>query len=444
MRCFMKYYLIVLGVLFLQSTSCAQSLLEIDTHTYQLFFSGKYDSLKLIGNEAIKNGNDFYFLRMRLGIVYYSEKNYEAALTHFAKAYQFNDVDSVLQEYLYYSYLFTNQQEYATILLSKCSEEIQKKLAYRPSGLLKITLGSGLSFTQNDEHFAQNDILQHQQYAEGYFSGDVVFGNLDLQSIHNKRIKMFHSFQIFNSTSLGRVESPKFRFSEKTPNLNLQYNAGISWAFSRGWKAYFAAGFYRQSYSIYQFVSFSPSLPDTVSKTKLFYQNFFDDYFSGTLGAGKRFRYVAPFLGIAIANFNKQTLLQAEVALTYYPLGNAHLYGTTTGAIITQNSKNQLVISQTIGGKIITQLWYEISGSYGNHQNYLAKMGFLTYNTFGNIQLAGGVDLKYYHKRLVVNPLYRFNLRKGTYTQISKNQITQQQKFNFNNHIFSILLSWNF
>lgn len=420
----------------------SQNLLDVDYQTYNLFVQGKYDSLKIIGNEYIKRGDDFYFLRMRLGMIYYQEKNYEVAQQHFERAYQFNDADSVLQEYLYFTYLFTNQPESANILLCKSSISLQQKLNYRPSGIRQITIGGGYLTTNNDHNFAAKDILQQNAYAEGYFSGKATFGRLEIQSIHNKRLKMFHVIQCFSTTTLGRTIAPTFHYAQTGNNLNIQYNGMLSYAFNRGWKTYLGAGFYRQTYSLYQFETTNPVSPDTFPKTKVFYQGFWSDCFAGVFGVSKRLPYCAPLLEIAVANFNQKLFLQGETSITYFPLGNTHFYGTTTFTLIKQDSLNQFVISQSIGGKITSKLWYEINGSYGNHQNYLAAMGFLTYNTLGTVRSTTGFDLRYYLNRFIINLLYRFQLREGNYFQVTRENIIQRPNFNFNNHIFSISITW--
>ena len=57
-----------------------------DIKTYQNFIDGDWDLLIQEGNQALKQGLDFYYLRYRLGVAYYMKKNYIKALKHFEQA----------------------------------------------------------------------------------------------------------------------------------------------------------------------------------------------------------------------------------------------------------------------------------------------------------------------------------------------------------------------
>ncbi|RLD49863.1 MAG: hypothetical protein DRI97_17595, partial [Bacteroidetes bacterium] len=67
----------------------------INRKTYQLYLSQKWDSVIIMGKQALKQEMDFYYLRMRIGIAYYSKKHYRTAARHFSAALEQNKSDPV-------------------------------------------------------------------------------------------------------------------------------------------------------------------------------------------------------------------------------------------------------------------------------------------------------------------------------------------------------------
>jgi len=90
----------------------------VDKISYQLFELGYWTDLIDYAEDAIVKGENFYYLQIRLGIAYYELKEYRQALYHFEKAKTLQAPDDVLNEYLYYCYIYNNQYEQA-LKLSK-------------------------------------------------------------------------------------------------------------------------------------------------------------------------------------------------------------------------------------------------------------------------------------------------------------------------------------
>ncbi|MCX6163896.1 MAG: hypothetical protein NTU73_03380 [Ignavibacteriae bacterium] len=116
-----KIILILIAILFFGVTLRAQKKLdqkEVDGKTFALYSAGKWDELAEECEYAIDNGVDFFYLRLRAGIAYYSNTNYMSAIKHFEKAMVFNPTDIVTIEYLYYSYLFSGRESDVLALIS--------------------------------------------------------------------------------------------------------------------------------------------------------------------------------------------------------------------------------------------------------------------------------------------------------------------------------------
>ncbi|OFX77528.1 MAG: hypothetical protein A2X12_10805 [Bacteroidetes bacterium GWE2_29_8] len=80
-----------------------------DNVSLRLLTEGKYDSLKIVTKESIKNGHDWFYLRMRRGIAFYNTEKYFTASNNFIKAYKFNKDEALNKSYLHYSMINTSR-----------------------------------------------------------------------------------------------------------------------------------------------------------------------------------------------------------------------------------------------------------------------------------------------------------------------------------------------
>ena len=58
----------------------------VDSLSYDLYEKGEWKALIRFGKNAINQGFDYYYLRMRIGIAYYESEKYLLALEHFRKS----------------------------------------------------------------------------------------------------------------------------------------------------------------------------------------------------------------------------------------------------------------------------------------------------------------------------------------------------------------------
>ena len=109
----------------------AQEPVDFNTmnrETYRLYLSQDWDSVIILGKQALKQEMDFYYLRIRMGIAYYSKKNYRTAARHLSVALEQNQDDPVALEYLYLSRLYAGQFEQAGWTREEFKGELARKL----------------------------------------------------------------------------------------------------------------------------------------------------------------------------------------------------------------------------------------------------------------------------------------------------------------------------
>ena len=443
--------------LLLLSCNCfaqnAQKQEEIDIKSYEQFQNKQFKELKQTLKDALAQNIDFYYLRLRAGILAYNNKKYEYAIPQFKKALEFAPMDTVAKEYLYYAYLFTSRKEAANDFASKQDMEFQNKVGYKKKAFDFIGVDGGVVYTNNinsskGKTFKADNLPGK---AERSLNGNLYFGELFFQNTIKNRLHINNSFSVFNTNALYETQltlpsSETVINSQNFNNLNFQYNLGFSYITKKEWAIAASFGYYRVKGN-----SFTAFAPDTVQNTiPLGRDTFTINSFLGSVTIAKRFRNVQPYIQVSGSNLNALKQVQAEFGLLYFPLGNYNFYGITAGAYLRNGSSNQYVISQRIGFKILKCWWSELNFNYGNLSNYIANNGFATYNTSDAIKLQTGLDFNFYikkHFQLGIN--YTFQQREKTTQQYKRDMLTNANIItnlseNYFTHLFKTTLLWKF
>jgi hypothetical protein len=108
---------------------------------------GDYKNLKKTGDILFSQGIDYYYLRMRLGILSYNNQLYSSATRHFNKALEFNSSDTISRKYIYYSYLFAGRNTDANLYLKSipADRKIKTIKSSDKPGFSDIFVGSSAS-----------------------------------------------------------------------------------------------------------------------------------------------------------------------------------------------------------------------------------------------------------------------------------------------------------
>lgn len=444
----MQRCIILLICLLFAKTSFSQNTLtyqSADSITYAQFICKDYKALHHTTKQALKNGIDFYFLRMRMGISYYEKKNYEAALPHFKKAHVMNPADTSVQEYLYFSLLFTNRKEDAYDLASSFSESLQQKIQFEKfaakdiaSTFQSISISGGAGINNN---ISANKDIQYPAnlYVEKTLQGETYLGNIALENKINTRLRVYNNFSYFNVKSVGIVHSALNDTLKNYSNNSYQYNLGMSYRFKNQFLVGGTFGYYKEKSNY-----FSASLDLANFEVRYFDNAFEHSAYSSTLYSLYRFSKFEVGLSASIANLSDSMQYQGEATFAFYPLGNQNLYSVSSAAFLQNGSKQNFIFKQQIGGRITKWLWAEAQASYGNHQNYLPSSGFIAYNTVEPILFTASANLNFKIGKINIIPAYSMQQRESTYMQRNINQQTSLLTNNYFNHLLTTTIKWNF
>ncbi len=424
------FFTITTNVSFAQNTTIDQ----VDKQTYDSFFSKDYKKTIQLGNEAINNNIDYYFLRYRLGVSYYEIKNYVEAIPHLEKAKEMQNTDPVLLEYLYYSYLFSYNNTKAELLAETFSSELKEKVNYKPTLFKSISLEAGL--LSNPKFDSNKNIRGTNQMARGTFYSDVIFGNLLITNSFSPKFKLQNSFNYVSNTSNEIIQG--FKNDIFTNNNNyFQWNIIGSYSFNQ-WKINAGFGLYNASSFSYQLpTSFISNAPISSTKTTT-------TYFSGSASISKRFKNIEPAISFSYSNLSNFNTITAEAFATYYPFGNINFYGNTKIGLVSFNSNNNTIFTQLIGVKVFKKIWLEGFYSTGNNQNYVSDNGLSTFNTPDNINWYTGSNLNFFFKKFDLSFTYAFQERASGYFVTQSPTVTNTLNYTYNYNLFKTKIVWNF
>jgi len=398
-------FLIILFILIITS-SFAQNPNEdfqsVDKSTYLLYTQKNWDSLIQIGNQALKSGVDYFYLRERIGIAYYENGNYLKAIKHFEQALNFNESDGTTQEYLYYSYIYSNRKNEAGVLSTKFNASLEEKLNTQKNNVFeKVYLETGPTFSNN---------IKQNQIQRPRFNNNTSLGqdlNDDKYYVHagfevniSKRISAYLGYSFLTISKLKQILFPGI-FPPGNQNLGPFYNDEYKLfqnEFYGNLKFYLGSGF---SLSLaYHFINVNYSTiypdvqPDYVLFDHVIYLNTSFNNHVVSLSINKRVSLFDFGITTSWSNLNYKNQYQVGGIFTWFPNGNLNLYTTSSlvSACAWEEKKNRLVFDQLIGGKVAKKLWIEGYVTLGEMVNYNEKNAFVVHNSGDKIKFRTGLN----------------------------------------------------
>ncbi len=131
----------------------------------------------------------------RLAIAFYEKQNYHRALIHFKKAYEFNQHDPYLLEYLYYANLFSGRQKAAYDISKDFSSTKKKEFDAANIGKLRIgELGLNTVFSDLETGSELISDIERDQYGSQIFLNGFTKVNLGFNHTASRRFSLFYQY----------------------------------------------------------------------------------------------------------------------------------------------------------------------------------------------------------------------------------------------------------
>ena len=449
------FFVLITGFSFSQEEV---SYASVDSATYEDFMKSDFKAVRKTKRKANKEKIDFYYLRMRLGILSYGKEKYEYAIMQFEKAYEMNPADTVLQEYLYYAYLFSGRKDEANVLAESLTASFQAKIGGVQKKKIDNFLVGFINFsnTNIEDSKTRNLLDPNFKRGEATYNGNTLGVHLALENHLNTRTILYNKLSLFQTNTMGVQqfsEMPATQFSAAAPaslkqvnykNLQYQYNAGLSRLTKKKYQLTVGFGFYKTT--VNELLAMPKMGGMGMPPTGLRYENeeIRFNNFSSSLMLGKRFAYFTPTISFSYSNLYDTRQLQTEGSLTYYPFGNSKIYGVSSFSYNNNDGADQTVFSQKIGFKVTKWLWMDGLYSIGNHSNYLSDVGFTIYNTADPVLSNLNLNVHFYMRKFELTVGASTQLRQGAFNQYSTATEFKTFNYNYTNTNFLTTFKWNF
>lgn len=444
----LKYHkvLIVLMLVFTAELAWSQqdkSFFHYDSITLKHYQDKEWKDLIHASKNAIQEGTDYYYLRMRRGIAFYEMENYLKAYHEFKIALEFNTFVTTAKEYAYLSLLYSGRTSDALLFYKNCLEGTGSEIINPKRPLRSISV---------DFSWHQNEKLNTTEFFENIESKDMngkqmvtrswLFADFFLEHDISKRISLFHGGSYLNKENCLFIKNAgEILENENYPLNQYQYYTGLNYNMGSGFSIN-AIGhlihYNSPSASVRQRGPGNSYTISSIKKNELLLR--LSLYKSANL-----FRIGA---GYAHSEFNGRDQDQVDLTLICYPLGNLNFY--VVGSLSSLNEKtrgqetnNRLVGRGMSGVRLMKNLWLEMDIYFGKIKNMALNEGYLIYNGPETINYTGTMSLIIPMKKI------NYTLRGSLVNYTSKFIDSSSMETEFNNYIFNGLsltggIKWNF
>jgi len=426
--------------------------LQVDSITYNAYLTADWDKVLSTGKKAVKDGIDYYYLRQRMGIAYFSKENYRAASRQFVAAAKHDPGNEITQNLLYYSLLYSGQFPEAFYTTGSLNEKMRKLSNIPKTGFVtSLDLETGPEFSNNFDENALGKLPSGQdlQYQDLY--GNSYHTNLGTALQLLPRVSLYAAYsnviiekKTMMQYALNRpdsiveqewgfikyfparpeIESSEYKYRLRQNSAYLRSNIYLG----NGWSVVPSAHYTQfntkkvvvQDHSkIVQDTAYYIASIDSVSYLQYYYvdlqlaaEDFSDDLFVIFLGINKRLLYFDLGVFGSWSNMYGRSQYQYGINLSYYPLGNLRFYGNTNLKGFTEENDTHFIFSQLVAGRLTGFLWAEAFGTFGNLKGTNESDAFLVYNITDDIDLKTGLNLIF-----VLSPAVKLSL---TYQYLQK------------------------
>ncbi len=361
----------------------------INEETYRLYTQQKWDSLILLDKQDVVLEVDYFYLRMRLGIAWYSIKNYRKAASHFSKALEFNQGDPVALEYLYFSRLFAGQSAQAALVREEFKGALAQKMPPQKGKFFDRITAEYLYHWGTDKplYDQMEDVIRFEEVGAQSLTHQYSNASLSLVNRLAPGVSLHHSYTYLSKSNQYAYSngSGGFFMGEQEVIQNQYYISPRITAPSGGTFSpmFHLLGIRYQIPSVAQ-----PGYQGGSNQSSVAYVKETD--FAAGLGYLKGLGRVDLHLGGWYSQLNMGNQLQGRFGLNWFPKGNLNLYagGFINGQYEFSEGREgmiRIVPELLFGFAIAEKVWIDLNASLGEITNYLEGNGMIVYNSFSEV-----------------------------------------------------------
>jgi tetratricopeptide (TPR) repeat protein len=367
----MKKIILILIIFAYTGIINAQEIINyptIDAKTYEQYEKKQWTELIETGKLSLKNNIDFYYLHVRMGIAYYELGKYSQAVKYFEKAHKENLRDDVINEYLYYSYLFAGYYDDIRKIIPFFSDKLIKKLDIKSKPFIHAIYFDTKQEINEDfviEPDGSDAIEQVAVLRQSYY-------NLSLEHVFGKSVKVFHGFTSMvihnNIQDLPQENIPTlYEETLKQREYYLQVSSLIGKQLNLKTSFHVISSTFFAEDSTYTMVG-----RRRVSNSYYYYYT--ERTYVGDISLSKTYPFFRPSIGVSVSNLNNLFQLQPQASLSISPFGNEKLRINSTLIYHNQFENGNLslnaIVKESVSVNFLKHFYFEPSVTFGRLYNF--------------------------------------------------------------------------
>lgn len=434
---------IVFLILMAAFSSVAQekwNFTEVDKKSYELYTQKKWNELARYTDKARKHGIDFFYLQARSGIAAFNLKKYRKASEIFLQAWKNDKNFDWLQEYLYYSLVYSGRYLEAIKIASQFSDSMKEKIKYREARPVRAAIEAGFSvnpdFGNQTKTTFDEKLKVQKDYGEAFFMKNYHFESVDFSHQVAPGFLLTHNF---THLGINREEQVFWGSRYSFPIVVSQNQYFVNPAFVLGRKWYISpsatfiwgnSGLVLGNYTPGTFYNSSLRYSDYVVSVSTF----------------SHFGNIAPGAEVNYASISNGNFLQYSGWITFYPFSNSRFY-LTPRVYFKQNSDNGFALN-TLGISGGIQLGpVHLIAQYlkGDMKNFVEPAGYVIANFpgrsenkyMGSLYFPTGKKYQFVVRYIGQDIFEKYNV----YTN---GKVGNSLEYKYFKHTLTTGLSWNF
>lgn len=446
-----RYLILILLMAECMSTrvhAAEKTFQEVDQQSLALYEKGEWKELVKYSDQVIREGFDYYYLRMRAGIANYMIRHYMKAVLHFKKALVFNDRDPVAEKYLYSCYLELNRGPQAKKIFDELPSSSKEELGKSLSKFHQVIMETGPLMSNEAENFKMIDLDGDENiYGEADVTGNGYYFNSGLAWAFQKGYGIYAGYSLVRLDKNKMIKIGDSLVNHYYPLAQHQLYVNSSIPLGKGFSVMPAMNVILDRYETvmpqFDSLSFTYSFP--IEKTRL-------DSYIGYLAITKDFQFIQTSIFGAYSNLNRKEQIQAGIGVVAFPFGNLNFYLSSKLMDHRNEGRNNIIFEQMVGVRLFKPLWTEINATFGQMKNYHENNAFIVYNIADKMSFKAGAKLIYtLNPRWMITADYIYLLREGEYVSYTVTPppeapkaipVTLQQSFQ--NQFILVGLKWSF
>jgi len=295
----------------------------IDKYTYRYYTDKQWDKLIKIGKQSLRKNIDFYYLQVRMGIAYFETKRYLKAIKFLENAYKTDNSNTVVQETLYWSYIYSFMFNDAARLYDNLDDAVKAKIDYTQHTIQTMSLNYSYGNNQNFNTLSEDTLLSDNAvHAERTVMKNEHAFLIDLLQPVGNGIFISHNLSFLNinyqktiSDFVNKDLQVDLKTSQKQYHIQTAIPLGKRWLLSPAASLLWG---YTQDYRL-----FFPNQPNMPPRMQVVNNRFTNFLLSSTIN--KTWARWGNQINVSINNFDSKGNLQLGNRVNIFPFQNKKL-----------------------------------------------------------------------------------------------------------------------